>query len=297
MAGQTTYLVTGASGQLGQRVVALLLEAQSGNIIAATRTPEKLQHLSGVTVRRADFDDPASLAEAFAGVDRLLLISTDTVGVPGKRIEQHRNAVAAAESAGVKHIVYTSLVNPTNTPVVLAPDHAATEQALAESKPGWTVLRENIYAETLLGSLKGALMSGSLVNAIGDGKAAYITREDVAQAAVAALTSDYEGQRILDITGPEALSQADLAAIVSEIGGQQVSYVPVDIAAVVETLIGFGLPRPLAETYASFDTGIAQGKFADVTTTVQELSGRQPTRVRDFVAAHRELLLEGAAAS
>ncbi|MEO7911055.1 MAG: NAD(P)H-binding protein, partial [Roseiflexaceae bacterium] len=109
-----TLLVTGASGQLGQRVIELLIEANAGHIIAATRTPEKLAHLAArdVEVRQADFDDPSSLAAAFAGVERLLLISTDVVDGTDRRIVQHRNAVSAAAQAGVTHVVYTSLINP-----------------------------------------------------------------------------------------------------------------------------------------------------------------------------------------
>ncbi len=109
-----TLLVTGASGQLGRRVVELLLEAGAGTVVAATRDPAKLADLAarGAVVRRADFDDEASLVEAFQGVDRLLLISTDALDRPGRRLAQHEAAVRAAVSAGVGHIVYTSLTNP-----------------------------------------------------------------------------------------------------------------------------------------------------------------------------------------
>src|SRR5262249_19713219 len=139
----STLLVTGASGHLGRRVLELLLEAGAGQIIAATRTPEKLADFAqrGVVVRHADFDDPASLAEAFKGAERLLLISTDAIGTPGLRIQQHTNAIKAAEEAGVSHVVYTSLINPEpGTPIAIAPDHYGTEQALAQSKLGFTVL-------------------------------------------------------------------------------------------------------------------------------------------------------------
>jgi NAD(P)H dehydrogenase (quinone) len=132
----STLLVTGASGHLGRRVLELLLETQTGQIIATTRTPEKLADFAqrGVIVRQADFDDPASLVTAFTGADRLLLISTDVIGVPGLRIQQHTNAVKAAEEAEVSHVVYTSLINPEpGTPIAIAPDHYETELALAQS--------------------------------------------------------------------------------------------------------------------------------------------------------------------
>lgn len=294
---QPTLLVTGASGHLGRRVVELLLESQAGTIIATTRTPEKLADFSkrGVIVRQADFDNPSSLVEAFAGADRLLLISTDALGVAGQRLNQHRNAVNAAEQAGVSHIVYTSLINPDpDSPVLLAPDHYGTESALAESKMGWTVLRENIYAEVLLGSLIQAVQLGGLFNAAANGKAAYITREDCARAAAAALAASFEGRRILDITGSEALSQTEVVALANSISGTQLSYVPLELEILIQNMVDAGLPRPLAETFASFDTAVAQGKFSEVTTSVEELTGRKPISIAEFLTANRAALIQTA---
>lgn len=293
-----TLLVTGASGHLGRRVLELLLEADAGTIIAATRTPEKLADFSqrGVIVRRADFDDPASLAEAFVGVDRLLLISTDALDGVGRRLNQHHAAVKAAEEAGVSHVVYTGIVNPVpESPVFVTPDHAGTEQALADSKLGWTVLRENIYADILPYALSQAVKMGKLFSAAGDGKAAYITREDCARAAASALASTFTGRRAVDITGPDALSQADLASIVSEITGQQVTYVPLTLEVLTDNMVAAGMPRPLAEAYATFDAGIAQGYFGAVSNGVEELTGRKPIAVADFLAAQRDILLPTAA--
>lgn len=288
-----TLLVTGASGQLGRRVVELLLETYDGPIVATTRTPEKLADFSqrGVTVRRADFEDQDSLREAFRGVDRLLLISTDATDRPGRRIQQHRNAVKAAEQAGVKHVVYTSIVNPgPDSPAFVAPDHRATEEALAESKLGWTVLRENIYMDLFLFSIPQAIKMGKLFNAIGDGKAAYITREDCARAAAAVLVSSEDGRRVLEITGPESVSQYDVAKIASQITGQGIDYVPLDLETVIQNMVSAGLPQPVAEGFASFDAAIAQDKFSAVSNAVEELTGRKPTGLADFLAAHRDLL-------
>lgn len=287
---KATLLVTGASGQLGRQVVELLLQTHDGTIIAATRTPEKLADFSqrGVTVRRADFEDPASLVEAFQGADRLLLISTDAIDAAGRRLRQHRNALKAAEQVGVKHVVYTSLMNPgPDSPVFVAPDHRGTEEALAESKMGWTVLRENIYMDLLLMAIPQALQLGGLFKAIGEGTAAYITREDCARAAAAVLASSYEGRRVLDITGPQSVSQYDVAAIASQVIGQQVAYVPLELETLIQNMVSAGLPRSLAEGYASFDAGISQGKFS----AVEELTGLKPTSVTDFLAAHRDILI------
>jgi NAD(P)H dehydrogenase (quinone) len=288
-----TLLVTGASGHLGRRVLELLLETHEGTISAATRTPEKLTEFSrrGVIVRHADFEDPASLLQAFKGVDRLLLISTDAVDIPGRRLNQHRNAIKAAEQAGVSHVVYTSLMNPgPDSPAYVAPDHRGTEESLTESKMGWTVLRENIYMDLLLMSIPQALKVSKLFNAIGDGKAAYITREDCAQAAAAALAASYEGRRVLDITGPAAVSQYEVAAIAGEITGQEISYVPLELDTLIQNMVDSGLPRPVAEGYASFDSAINQGKFGTVSSTVEDLTGRKPISVADFLVAHRDVL-------
>lgn len=289
----STLLVTGASGQLGRRVVELLLEAGETNIIATTRTPEKLADFSqrGVTVRPADFDDAVSLAAAFAGADRMLLISTAVFGE--QRVKQHLAAVKAAEDVGVKHVVYTSLMNPgPDSPVILAPDHHATEQALLNSGLGWTVLRENLYTETLIQSLAQAIQMGQLFSAAGDGTAAYITREDCARAAAAVLASSFDGRRTLDITGPEALSQADLAALVSTLSGKPVTYIPVEAEVMVDNMAAAGLPRFIAELLVSFNTAIAQGKLSAVSNAVEELTGKKPMSVTEFVTAQREALLQ-----
>ncbi len=289
-----TLLVTGASGHLGRRVLELLLESQSGQVMAVTRHPEKLADFAqrGVLVRQGDFDVPENLIAAFTGADRVLIISTDVVGESGRRLKQHVNAVQAAEKAGVSHVVYTSLTNPeAGTPVVLAPDHYGTEQALAQSSLGWTVLRNNIYADGLLFTLGQALKTGVLTSAAGDGKAAYVTREDCARAAAAALASAFTGQRTLDITGPVAYSQGELAQIATQLTGTQVNYVP----ATAETIIGYmvqaGLPRSLAEAYVSFDVGIAQGFFSRVSHDLAELTEHAPMSAAEFLAAHLEALV------
>lgn len=291
---QQTLLVTGASGQLGRRVVELLLEANAGRVVAATRTPDKLADLAGrgVEVRQADFDDPGSLPSAFAGVDRLLLISTDVVDGTDRRIRQHRNAVNAAGQTGVKHVIYTSLIRPEpGSPVAIAPDHYATEQALAASPLDWTVLRNNVYTDVLLRSLPRAVATGQLVAAAGEGGAGYVTREDCARAAAAALAASNSGRTTLDITGPAIVTHAELAQIVSAITDRPVTYVPVEPEVLKAGMVAAGLPDFVAGMLVSFDVAIAQGVLAVVSTTVADLTGKAPQSVHDFLAAHRQQLL------
>ncbi len=289
-----SLLVTGASGQLGRRVVELLLEKQAGPIVATTRNPAGQGALAarGVEVRRADFDDEASLVQAFRGAGRALLISTDALDRPGRRLAQHQRAVRALAAAGVKHVVYTSLPNPVGSLVTIAGDHAGTEAALVESGLEYTILRNNLYTDLLLQSLPAAVSSGQLVDARGDGATAYVTREDCARAAAAVLADrEATGRRTFDVTGPEALTGDQLAAIISEVAGRPIAHVSVPKDALIRGMIEHGLPQPVAELYASFDAGIARGDLSAATDTVARLTGRPPQSVRDFLRAHRAALV------
>lgn len=290
-----TLIVTGAGGHLGRRVVELLLEAGAGPIVATTRNPDKLADLAarGVTVRRADFDDPATLPQAFAGGGRLLLISTDDLAQPGKRLAQHRAAVAAAEAAGVGHVVYTSVTAAHPTPQSsLSNDHFWTEQALAASGMGWTFLRNNLYADLLLHALPHAIATGQLFTATGSGGRSYVTREDCARAAAAALRTG-DGRRIYDITGPAAVTQDEVAAIAAAIVGKPVTHVALTPDALRPGLAAAGLPPFMIDVLIDFDVETAQGYFAVATPAVQELTGRAPTSVAEFLQANRAALLAG----
>jgi NAD(P)H dehydrogenase (quinone) len=287
-------LVTGAGGQLGRRVIDILLAQGAGPLIAVTRNPDKAADLRarGVEVRRGDFDAPGSLADAFAGAGRALIISTDAVDPPDRRLPQHENAVAAAAKAGVEHVVYTSAPKASASSVVaVVPDHYATEQALEHSGLGYTVLRNNLYAELLLMSLPRAISTGRHVTATAEGATAYLSREDCARAAAAALAASFTGRRVLEITGTAAVTQRELAQIASELTGKPIHYVPIPRAALEEGMRQAGLPGPLASIYGSFDEGAAQGAFDVVTSAVQELTGKPAEDVRSFLARHKDALL------
>ncbi|QGZ96124.1 SDR family oxidoreductase [Terricaulis silvestris] len=285
-------LVTGAGGHLGRLVVENLLEAKAGPILATTRDPGKLTDLAarGVEVRRADFDDPSSLARAFKGAERLLLISTDAVDGTDRRVKQHRNAVAAAEKAGVKHIVYTSAPSPapTERPSVEG-DHFWTEAAIFASKLDWTILRNNLYAETILMGLPHAVQSGELISATHGGGRTYIAREDAARVASAALVSA-KGRQVLDVTGPHPVTQAELVAIASELSGRPVAHVDVSAASLREGLAHAGLPPAVVDLLVAFDVSASEGKHAVRTDVVDTLTGRAPISVREFLVSNRAAL-------
>jgi NAD(P)H dehydrogenase (quinone) len=290
----STLLVTGASGNLGNLAAKTLLASNTGHkIIAASRNPSKLADLAalGAETRALDFEDAATLASAFAGVDRALIVSTDALDKPGRRIAQHKNAIDAAAKAGVKHVVYTSFTHSTpDSVILLAPDHYATEQLLDQSPLGYTILRNNLYAEILLSALSHAVATGQWFAAAGNGAIGYVPRADAATAAAAALASSFDGRRTLDITGPAALTHQEVAAIVSEIIGKPLAYIPVDEAAVTQGLVGAGFPEPMAKIFASFDTATAKGELNVVSSAVEDLTGRRPQSLRDFLATNKAAL-------
>lgn len=297
MGATNSLLVTGAAGQLGRRVVELLLESKAGRVVAGTRDPGKCDDLAkrGATVRIVNFDEPRTLGDAIAGVNRVLLISTDSMEV-GRRGEQHQRAIEALAKAGVGHVVYTSLARAEKgSPVLLAGDHIATEKSLAQSGLGHTILRNNLYTDLLLMSLPQAVAQGKLFAAGGTGGAAYVTREDCARAAAAALSGTFEGKRTLELTGPSVVTYTDLAKLASELSGKRVDYVPIEPDALASAMMSQGgMPEAVAKLWASFDAGIARGFFGPATTAFRELTGQTPTSVAEFLSAHPQTLVAAA---
>lgn len=284
-----TLLVTGASGQLGRRVLELLVEQKSGaKLIAVTRTPEKLAGFAkqGVEVRKGSFDDEASLKTAFAGATRALLISTDALD--RSRAEQHGRAITALQAAGVKHVVYTSVLDAKNTVMGVGPDHAGTEAFLEKSSMSFTSLRNSLYADLLLQALPNAVKSGQWITARGQAKAAFVTREDCARAAAAALSSTRTEREFIDITGPEAIDSAAIAAIASELSGKQIAHVSVPIDALIDGLVQHAkLPRPVAQFLSTFDAAVAKGELSRPSDGLKRLTGRSAQSIREFLTATR----------
>jgi NAD(P)H dehydrogenase (quinone) len=189
-------------------------------------------------------------------------------------------------------VVYTSLVKPEpGSPITFAGDHYGTEQALAESPLDWTILRNNVYTDMLLMSLPQAIASGQLVAAADEGGVGYVTREDCARAAAAALAATTSGRVTLDVTGPEVITYGALAEIASELSGRPVSYISVSTEDMVAGMMQAGLPPFLAEALVSFHTAAAQDDHGFTTSVVADLTGKAPQSVGDFLLANRDLLI------
>lgn len=279
-------LVSGASGKLGRLVLEHLIPLVGADrIVATTRNPEQLAAFAdrGVEIRSADFDDEASLVAAFQGIERLLIISTSTFDRPGHRLEQQRRAIEVAERSGVRHVLYTSVVRAgENTPLILGLDHVATEAALQSSKLGYTLLRNNWYAENLEGDARHALQAGAVALASGEGKVGWVLRDDCALAAAHALADGFEGRRALDITGPEALSQSDLSRILGEVSGKVIVSSPVPSDVRQQILLGAGVPAPFAPVLVDAEERIAEGWLAVISGDVQALTGKAPRPITEY---------------
>lgn len=290
-----TLLVTGASGQFGRAVLAHLLDTlqlPASRIVATSRKPDDLAEFAarGVTVRSADFDQPETLVAAFAGAERLLLISTDALLEPGKRLRQHRAAIDAAANAGVKHVVYTSLPSPDNSHISFAPDHLGTEQALAASSLGWTNLRNAWYFENLAFVVPGALASGQWYSAANGAGIAYIARNDLARAAAVALASDVAANRTLTLTGARSYGAEEIAGKISARVGKPLQVIDVSAEQLKDGLLAHGFPSPLADVFVSFDVATAAGDLGEVTGDYAALTGRAPTAFDEWLAANLPLL-------
>ncbi|TIN45692.1 MAG: SDR family oxidoreductase [Mesorhizobium sp.] len=291
-----TLLVTGASGQLGRGVVDHLLDTLKvppERIIAATRNPENLAELAarGGIIRQADFDDTASLVEAFKGADRILIVSTGEIDLGGKRLKQHENAVAAARQAGVSHLLYTSMPNPEpGSPVLFAGDHYGTEQAIKASGIPYTIFRNGWYQENLFMSLPHAIASGHWYTSAADGRIAHGARDDMAAAIAAGLASGATESTTYTLTGPQAHTVAEIAALVTDVTGKPIEVVQLSDEALTEGLKAAGVPEGFAPIVTSFDTNTRSGRIGMVTDTIETLSGRKPQSLKQFLEANKAAL-------
>ncbi|WP_216893885.1 SDR family oxidoreductase [Nocardia alni] len=270
-------VITGASGHLGRLVVDQLLAAgtPSARIVATGRDVGTLTDLAqqGVTVRRADFADPTTLEDAFAGADAMLLVSTTTVG---ERFENARNAIDAAVRAGVSRIVYTSLVNASTARMTLADEHRRTEDYLRESGSAFVVLRNGWYLENYTDQLPMITQYHALLGSGQDGLVSAAGRSDLAAAAVAVLTQDGHLGATYELGGTP-FTLTELAATISDVLGTPIAYRDMSVADYTATLTAAGLPPQMAAAVADADAGLARGELFTASEDLVKLIGRPAT--------------------
>ncbi len=282
---QPRLLVTGASGQLGQLVIEHLARTVPGGRIAATvRNAAAGRRLSarGVDVRIADYTQPKTLEAAVAGIDRVLLISSNVLGV---RVAQHRNVIEAAKRAGVDLLAYTSVLHANASPLGLAGDHRETEALLRASGVPFVILRNGWYTENYTAGIPAALANHVLIGSAGSGRIASAARADYAAAAAAVLTTpeDWNG-RVFELAGDEAYTLPELASEIARQSGQPVEYRNLPRADYKAALLGAGLVEELAELLADSDVGAAQGALFDDGRQLSGLIGRPTTPMPASVA-------------
>ena len=271
--------VTGATGQLGRLVIeSLKTKVSADSIVALVRNPEKAAEL-GVEARAFDYEKPE--ASALAGIDKLLLISGNELG---QRARQHANVIEAAKAAGLKEIVYTSLLKADTSSLSLAPEHVATEEAIKASGISYTILRNGWYTENYTGSVKGAVGAGAFIGSAGEGKIASAARADFAAAAAVVLTSDQYVGQTLELSGDSAYTLAELAAEISAQTGKTIPYSNLPEAEYAKILASFGIPEGFAQAIAGWDVSASQGDLFADTKVLSTLIGRPTTPLSKVVA-------------
>ena len=272
--------VTGATGKLGRIVLEKLKERNSGtDIVALARSVEKALSL-GVEARVFDYQNAEMLPDAIKDIDYLLLISGNEIG---KRALQHANVIEAAKKAGVKWIVYTSLLHAGTSSLSLAGEHLETEKKLKESGIKYTILRNGWYTENYTASIPGAIAGGAFIGSANDGKISSAARADYAEAAAVVLTTEGHYNKSYELAGDESYTLNDLAAEISRQTGKNIPYKNMPEAEYASMLENFGLPKELACAIAGWDIGASKGDLFDDGRQLSKLIGRGTTPLASMV--------------
>lgn len=281
----TKYLVTGASGQLGQKVVDHLATlVPASDIVALVRSDSAREafEAKGIAARQADYENAEALRAAFDGVDRLLLISSSEIG---KRAAQHRNVIEAAKAAGVGFVAYTSILNAETGGMALAEEHLQTEAMLRDSGLPHALLRNGWYSENIAGTAPQAVGMGQHFGAAGEGRFNTASRQDYAEAAAVVLAGEGQAGDVYELGGDSDFSLTEYAALLSEVSGKDVAYVDMDQAGYAAALVGAGLPEGFAGILADSDAKAGQGALATQSRDLSRLIGRPTTPMRDTLKA------------
>jgi NAD(P)H dehydrogenase (quinone) len=283
--------VTGAGGHLGGHILDELLArgVKGADIIAISRSPEKLQRFAdqGVQLRKGDFDDAAGLVAAFKGIDRLLIVPASDLR-PGIRLPQHKNAVASAKQAGVKHLVYISTVGA-HRGQDLFTTHTETELAVFASGLPWTILRMGMYYDNLwMGTIQYALGAG-VYAATAATPAANVARADVAAAAAALAAASGHDGAFYHATGPVSQTPAEIAATIGQVFGKKIDAVTVTQDQFNAALKGAGLPDFAVAAIGGIEAARARGLLDLVTHDIEYLTGRKAKTLAEYLTANKHL--------
>ncbi|MEU9137859.1 SDR family oxidoreductase [Streptomyces sp. NPDC048404] len=275
-----TYAITGASGRLGGRIARRLAAAGIAQTLLA-RTPSRAPQLPGATAVPGAYDDHEALVRTLRGTDRVLMVSASESPA---RLQDHRTFIDAAAQAGVAHLVYISFYGASpDATFTLARDHWHTEQHIRAAGIPFTFLRDNLYAD-FMPSLVGD--DGAVRGPAGDGRAALVVQDDIADAAVAVLLDPrpHTG-RTYELTGPQALTLTEVAWILTAVGGRPVSYVPETTEEAYASRARYGAPDWQLDAWVSTYAAIADGSLATVTTAVEDLTGHRATSLDQLLRA------------
>jgi uncharacterized protein YbjT (DUF2867 family) len=274
----TVLALTGSTGRLGGRIAARLASAGTRQRLLV-RDPARAPQLPDTEVAVAEFGDGEAVRRALDGVDIVLMVSA---GETVDRVARHKTFVDAAAAAGVSHLVYTSFVGASpDATFTLARDHWATEEQVKASGLAYTFLRDNLYAD-FLPLMVGE--DGALRGPAGDGRAAAVTQDDIAEAATAVLLSpEAHVDRTYDLTGPQALTLYEAAAVLSTGLGRDICYVPETLDEAYRSREVYGAPAWQVDAWVSTYTSIASGELAGVSSHVEELTGHPATSLADLL--------------
>ena len=277
-------VVTGASGQLGRLVItALLKEVAASQIVAAVRNTDKAQDLAalGVQLRQADYDDAQGWDRVMQGVEKVLLISSSEIG---KRAQQHRHVILAAQRTGVHLLAYTSVLHADTSSLGLAAEHRETESDLRASGLPFVILRNGWYTENYAAAIPAALQLNALYGCAGEGRIASAARADYAEAAAHILLQPVAAGSVIELAGDQSYTLSEFAAELSRQSGKAIRYVDLPEADYKNALLGAGLPDFLAELLANSDTAASTGALFDQDRQLSHLLGRPTTPFAEVIA-------------
>lgn len=279
-------LITGATGQFGTLTLShLSTRIPASEIVVSVRNPDKAADIraNGIEVRQGDFDDQTLMEQAFAGIDVALIVSAEADNET--RIRQHRTAITAAKNAGVKHVIYTSVIDPrADSAFTYSAIHADTEAFIKQSGLTYTILRNSFYADLLLGGVPHALETGQYAAPAGDAGITYIPRTDLAEIAAIILANPAEhANKTYDLTGTKAITHAEIAAIIASATGKDIAFADLPADVYEGILRSLGLPEHAVIAVAGLYLAAKNGDYATVSTDAASILGRQPQSVDDFL--------------